>query len=171
MSNIEYRSDLDVFVEHPAAGQSKPKMDVQFYFVETFESGTGGKIDLRTINDSTIAAEIERVRTQKTITIHLDSKVWLDPPSKIIDLSKSGIKNFSIVFRVKGYDKKTRKLVSVTAVIADAVFAETPIPVGGTPPSLKMKLNLSNIRANKYVGDQLNVSARSFSQSRELVGA
>ena len=171
MSNTVYKSDLDVFVDYPVPGQSKPKMDVHFYFVETFESGAGGKIDLRTTNDSTIAAEIDRIGKQKTVTIYLNSKLELDPTSKIIDLAKSGIKNFTIVFRVKGYDKKTRKIVSVTAVIAEAAFAETPIPVGGTPPSLKIKLNLSNIRANKYVGDQLKVSARNFSQSRERVEA
>jgi hypothetical protein len=171
MSNAVYKSDLDVFVDYPVPGQSKTKMDVLFYFVETFENGAGGKIDLRTTNDSTIAAEIERIRKQKTITIYINSKLELDPTSKIIDLAKSGIKNFTIVFRVKGYDKKTRKIVSVTAIIAEASFVETPIPVGGTPPSLKIKLNMSNIRANKYVGDELKVSARTFSQSRELIEA
>lgn len=171
MSNIEYRSDLDVFVSQSVPGKSESKMEAQLYFVETFESGAGGKIDLRTTNDSTIAAEIERIRTQGKVTIYLNSQITLTPTSKIIDLSKSGIKSFSVVFRVKGHDKKERKTVSVTAVMADAAFAETAIPVGGTPAAIKIKLILSDIRVNRYVGDQLNASARNFRQKTENVAA
>ena len=162
MANIEYRSDLDIFVNQPVPGKAEPKLEVQFYFVETFESGAGGKIDLKTTNDSAIAAEIDRIRTQQKVTIYLNSKITLTPTSKLIDLAKSGVKNFSVVFRVKGFDKKEKKTVSVTALMADAVFDETPIPVGGTPPALKIKLTLSNARANRYAGDELNAAARNF---------
>lgn len=169
MSNIVYRSDLDVFVSQTVPGTSELKTEAQFYFVETFESGAGGKVDLNSTNDSAIAAEMGRVQTTKTVTLYRNSKLTLTPTSKLIDLSKSNIKNFSIVFRVSSYDKKEGKTLSVTAILADAVFLETPIPVGGTPPSLKIKLSLSDVRQTKHVGDEINASARNFKSVRESV--
>ncbi len=169
MSNVVYKSDLDVFVSQPVPGKSEPKMDVYFYYVETFESGSGGKIDLNSTSDSTIAAEMERIQKGKTVTLYLNSRISLNQTSQLIDLSKSNIKIFSVVFRVISYDRKEKKTLSVTAIIADAVLSETPIPVGGTPPSLKIKLSLSNVRQVKRVGDEISASVRSFRQISEDV--
>ena len=166
MSNVVYRSNLDVFVSKPAPGKSEPKMEVYFYEVETFENVAGGKIDLKATNDSAIAAEMERLQKGKIVTLYVNPRISLNPTSQLIDAAKSGVKDISVVFRVIARDQKAKKVLRVTALVGDAVLLEMPIPVGGTPPSLKVKLSLSNSRLGQYAGDQLNAS-RSVRQMSE----
>jgi hypothetical protein len=171
MSNKEYRSDLDVFVSRAAADKSDSKIEAQFYIVESFEGGSGGKIDFRATNDTVIAAEMERIQAQKKVALYLNSRVTLTETSKLIELAKSDIKSFSVVFRVSCRDQKTGKTLSAAAILADAVFLEIPIPVGGTPPSLKINLSLTNVRKVKRVGDEISAAVRNFRQKTENVAA
>jgi hypothetical protein len=69
----------------------------------------------------------------------------------LIDLSKSGVANFTTNLLVKMYKKSERKLLRVCNLIAKSSFIEAPIPVGGTPPAMKIRLKLDRIELYRGV--------------------
>ena len=141
MATIEYRASLDLFVHH-----TDDRVEHFNYNVDNFEVDGGAvrKISLGSASEPLINNELEQARTHKNLIFYLKSNNR-HSTSKIIDLFKSGVKIFNAYFYIKGYEKAQKQPSRVKNLIAKSSFLEAPIPIGATPPSLKVKLSLNQI--------------------------
>ena len=152
MSDMKYEAPLDIFIHYPVNGSSDTKIELLHYDVDSFEVDGGAvrKINLTSTEEKVIDNELEDARTFKNITFYLKSSRRAST-SKLIDLAKSGVATFTTNLLVKVYKKSERKLLRVCNLIAKSSFIESPIPVGGTPPSMKIRLSLDNIELYRGV--------------------
>ena len=155
MSNMQYKAPLEIFVHHPVPGGTETKIESLHYDVHSFEVDGGAvrKINLDSTDEPTINSELEQARTYKNITLYMKSGKRAST-AKLIELFKSSVKSFNAYFYVNVYQKSEAKLLRVTNLIAKSSFLEAPIPVGDTPPALKIRLNLDSIELYRGVYKQ-----------------
>lgn len=141
MSALEYKANLDIYVHR--AGE---KVDHFNYRIESFEvdGGANRKIELGSTPEAVIDCEMSQARTYKNLVFYLKSN-RRHSTSKLIELFGSGVKTFNAYFYIYGYEKTQKRPARVKNLIAKSSFLEAPIPIGGTPPALKIKLGLDLI--------------------------
>jgi hypothetical protein len=159
MSKIIYKAEMIIFVHHPDKEKPEGKrIEILRFPVQSFEvDGAGGKIDLASSDEQRIVCQFNQARAQKNIIFYLkqgkDMKTDMYvPAAKIINLPKSEQKNFTVSFSVR-FIKGETTLRNVS-LLSSANFSETPIPVGKTPPLLKMKLSFKSSELYNSVGGQ-----------------
>jgi hypothetical protein len=111
---------------------------VDFFEVD---GGANRKIDLDSTDEFNIGSEFEQARIYKNIIFYIRAD---SDSHKLIELSKSDKKDFFMSFSASVYSEA--KLIRKVEIQSSATnFAETPIPVGKTPPLLKAKMILNRI--------------------------
>lgn len=140
MSNMSYGASLLIVVR---SGVNQRPEEMRFP-VGSFQV-TGGahrRIDLTSTNEGSIASEFEQARTYQNVILYIKPDVNY-PTTGLVNLSKSGKKDFSVSVTVSVHDDSGKPVRRYDLQSSAANFAEIPAPVGNTPPSLKTKLILN----------------------------
>jgi hypothetical protein len=153
MSDIVY-GDLLILIEKMVNGKPEGAPEPYGGFVDSFEvdGGADRKIEISSGIDFHISSEFEQARIYKNIILYI--RPGGNTFTKLLDLSKSGKKDFFMSFTVLVWSDIghfTRK-IEIQSFATN--FAGTPIPVGKTPPLLKMKMMMNRIQLNIGVYDE-----------------
>jgi len=145
MSNITYGASLLIIVRSEANPKGRPE-ELRFP-VGSFQVSGGAhrKIELASTNEGKIASEFEQARTYKNVILYIKPDVNY-PTAGLVNLSKSGKQDFSMSLTVTVHDDSGKPVRRYDLQSSASSFAETPAPVGNTPPGLKTKLILSSPR-------------------------
>src|SRR5215203_751292 len=143
MPSIEYMANVYIFIHRTGEAKTEKKIDLLRYYVHSFEvdGASAGKTILSRTNEAIVKARFEEIRTHGNVILYIKSSRE-EPTSKLIEAAKSGASGFTTSFGIRAV-KDEEITLTATSVQAKGSFAETPIPVGGTPPMLKVKLNLA----------------------------
>ena len=145
MSNMSYGASLLVVVRSQTNPNGRPE---ELRFPVGSIQVTGGahrKIDLTSTNEGSIASEFEQARAYNNVILYIKPDANY-PATGLVNLSKSGKKDFSVSVTVTVHDDSGKPVRRYDLQSSAANFAEIPAPVGNTPPSLKTKLILSSPR-------------------------
>ena len=144
MSKMSYGASLLIVVRTVADGKPARPEELRFP-VHSFQVAGGAHrtIELSSTNEGSIGSEFEQARIYKNVILYLGAG---SPPGELVNLSKSGRKDFSMSFTVSVYDDRGNPVRRYDLQSFATRFAEIPAPVGNTPPSLKARLLLSSPR-------------------------
>jgi hypothetical protein len=147
MSDIVY-GDLLILIEKTVNGKPEGAPERYGGFVDFFEvdGGADRKIEISSALDFHISSEFEQARIYKNIILYM--RPGGDTFAKLLDLSKSGKKDFFMGFTVLVWSDTGHFTRQMEIQSFATNFAGTPIPVGKTPPLLKMKMMMNRIQLN-----------------------
>ena len=153
MSKITYIANLFMFVHYPEKEKKEDKIDHIKFPVHSFEvdGGANRKIVLASGNEQIIDSEFEQAQIHKNIIFYLKQNYEV-PSAKLINLSKSDRKDFTVLFMVKAMKGETS--LRTLSLRTKASFSEAAAPVGGTPALLKMKLSFCSSDLSEKVGEK-----------------
>ena len=146
MSKMSYGASLLIVVRPAVSGKAARPEELRFP-VRSFQVAGGAhrKIELSSTNEGSIGSEFEQARIYKNVILYLGSGAG-SPSAELVNLSKSGRKDFSMSFTVSVYDDRGNPVRRYDLQSFATNFAEIPAPAGNTPPSLRARLLLSSPR-------------------------
>jgi hypothetical protein len=127
-----------------ANGKEVPGLDIMFIPVHSFdvEGGANRKIDPASATEGIVFSEFEQARNYKTMIFYI-------PPTKdflalkLMNLATRNWQLFDFIFSVKIFlDGKLSQLLSIVSRAAS--LRETPVPVGGTPALMRLKVRVKD---------------------------
>jgi hypothetical protein len=150
MSNIDYHGSLKIIVQKIVGGKREWTPEILGFGVDSFEvdGGADRKIEIGTAVDFNISSEFEQARAYKNIILYIKAD---SESHKLLELSKSGKKDFFMFFAVLVSSDEGHFIRKVEIQSSATNFAGTPIPVGKT---LKAKMTLNEIRLLVGVYDE-----------------
>lgn len=139
MSKVVYHANLSIVIWKKEELPDSLDFEVDFFEVD---GGVNRKIEIGKTDEFNIGSEFYEARTYKNIILYIRAD---NESHKLIELFKSGKKDFSIFFSTlvwsNGHFIRQMQIRSFATN-----FAEIPAPVGKTPPLLKAKMILNGIR-------------------------
>jgi hypothetical protein len=145
MSKTKYESELYIMTHQQLDKNGKPTgngIDIITIPVHSFEveGGANRKINLTSTSEGVVFSEFEQARNYKTLIFYV-------PPTrdflgvKLMNLAGANWQPFDFCFTVNVYSNG-KNTQSLTLSSRAASIRETPVPVGGTPALLMVKMRV-----------------------------